>query len=391
MAIGKRVAFIQSWSGSLVLIRFQLLKALIDAGCEVIAIAGEDPDLEQKMHLLDIESRLKEIGVKLLPLKIDRSGTNPVRDIGTLLDLRRTLKSLKPDIVFTNTAKPVVYGTLAAKWAGVPKCYAMISGLGYAFGEAKGKGQVVNRILKGLYRQALNRNDAVFFQNPDDLEFFVQQGLVKDREKAVRIAGSGVDVDHFDAELPKAEFPSFLVIARPLKEKGLYEYAEATKMLKAKYPKLRCSWAGIIDSNPSSIPQETLDEWHRSGILEYLGSSGDVRPFIESHTVNVLASYYREGVPRSLLEAMSMSRPLITTDSPGCREAVEDGQNGFLIPPRDAGALAEAMEKFILDPNLIRRMGWRSREMALETFDVRKVNETILRTMGLNHKKRSCV
>jgi glycosyltransferase involved in cell wall biosynthesis len=391
MAQGKRVVFIQSWTGSFVLIRFQMLKALVDAGCEVIAIAGKDETLEKAMHLTDIEGRMESIGVKVRHLTIDRTGTNPLRDFGTFVELRRTLRSLKPDIVFTNTAKPVVYGTLAAKLAGVSTCYAMISGLGYAFGEAKGKGQVVNRILKGLYRQALNRNDAVFFQNPDDLEFFVREGLVKDRRKAVRIAGSGVDVDHFEAELPKAEFPSFLVIARPLKEKGLYEYAEAAKKLKAKYPNLRCSWAGIIDTNPSCIPQETLNEWHDQGILEYLGSSGDVRPFIESHTVNVLASYYREGVPRSLLEAMSMSRPLITTDSPGCREAVEHGENGFLIPPRDSDALADAMEKFILDPNLIPRMGWRSREMALETFDVRKVNETILRTMGFDVKKHSGV
>ncbi len=377
---GRHLVAVHSWDGAFVLLRLSMLKEFVARGWRVTALGGRDPELERSMQMEDIGEKLAEAGIELRHMGLERAGANPLQDLGTLRELRRAFKELKPDAVLTNTVKPVIYGSIAARQAGVPKVYSMISGLGYAFGDG-GSHRLVTRVVKGLYGYALKRNDAVFFQNPDDRALFLKEGLMRDPEKAVLIGGSGVDVDRFDAEPPPPVRPSFLVIARPLKEKGLYEYAEAARMLKAKYPDVLFNWAGILDHNPSCIPDETLKAWEDEGILHYLGSSKDVRPFILGAQVSVLASYYREGVPRSLLESMAMSRPLITTDSPGCRETVIDGENGFLVPPRDAKALAEAMEKFIQNPALIPKMGWRSREIALERFDVRKVNQIILRTM----------
>jgi glycosyltransferase involved in cell wall biosynthesis len=289
---------------------------------------------------------------------------------------------LKPDLFLGYTIKPVVYGSLAAAHAGVPGIYSMITGLGSAFSGSGIKAALIRRLVIFLYRRALRHNARVFFQNPDDIALFSRMGILKAGEQAVRIPGSGVDVHEFQpAPFPKGL--SFLLIARLLREKGIAEYAEAARRIRQHHPHVRFRLAGWLDENPDSIREDELQAWVDEGTLEYLGRLDDVRPALADSSVFVLPSYYREGIPRTLLEALAMGRPIITTDMPGCRLTVKDGENGYLAAARDAHALAEAMERFIEQPEMIAKMGVASRSLAETQFDVHIVNKIILKSMGL--------
>jgi lipopolysaccharide/colanic/teichoic acid biosynthesis glycosyltransferase len=200
----------------------------------------------------------------------------------------------------------------------------------------------------------------------------------------VRVPGSGVDTADYPHVPPPAGAPVFLVVARLMRDKGHYEFVEAAQRLKTRWPQARFQILGPFDANPASIDARDLEAWKKEGVVEYLGETDDVRPFLARSSVFVLPSYHREGLPRSILEAMSTGRAIITTDMPGCRETVEHGVNGFITPPKDASALADAMERFLTDPSLIESMGAASRARALSTFDVRIVNAILLNTMGLD-------
>ena len=340
---------------------------------------GEDPD---------VASSLREMGITYRPVSMERTGMNPARDIRSCLDLAAVLRGLQPDVVFSYTIKPVIYGSLAARLAKVPEVYSMITGLGYAFIGQEFKQKLVNRIVRTLYRVALSHNRRVFFQNSDDLEVFVSLKLIPETGRAVVVNGSGVDLDYY-ADAPLSDAPVFLLVARLLRDKGIVEYAEAARRLKLRHPKAVFQILGPYDSNPAAISRPQMEAWERDGVLEYLGETDDVRPFLRRCTVYVLPSY-REGTPRSVLEAMAMGRPVVTTDAPGCRETVRDGENGFLVPVKDVEMLAQAMERFLVQPELIRSMGKRSREIAEEKYDVRKVNAVILRAMGLGRDGGEC-
>jgi glycosyltransferase involved in cell wall biosynthesis len=298
--------------------------------------------------------------------------------------LVKLLRRLRPDIVLAYTIKPVIYGSLACRLTGVQRCYSMITGLGYAFMGGVGLRQrLVGKLAPLLYRTALAGNAGVFFQNRDDLALFVNTGLLRAQHKALVINGSGVDTDYFrPAPLPAGPV-AFLLIARLLKDKGISEYAAAALAIKQRYPDTIFRLIGPLDPNPAAISKEQTYAWHQAGVLEYLGEAKDVRPHLASCNVYVLPSY-REGTPRTVLEAMAMGRPIITTDAPGCRETVTHGDNGFLVPVKDVGALAEAMQRFITHPEWIPRMGQRGREIAEIKYDVRKVNAAILRHMHLD-------
>jgi len=266
-------------------------------------------------------------------------------------------------------------------WQGYPGGAALIEGLGYAFVEGGVPSSLKRRLLrtglKHLYRLALARAHKVFFLNPDDLSLFTEEGLVIP-SKAVLLGGIGVDLEEWSPAPPHLAPMTFTLIARLLREKGVREFVEAARRVKARHPEVRFLLIGPLDTNPGAIGEAEVRRWVEEGLLEWVPWTDDVRPYLRRTSVYVLPSYYREGVPRSTQEAMAMARPVITTDAPGCRETVVHGVNGFLVPPRNAEALAEAMEEFVREPGLIERMGQESRRLAEERFEMRKVNTKLI-------------
>lgn len=380
----KKFLLFSSYLPSILNFRGELIASIADLGYEIHILA---PDLEKFSEDYD---KLIDLGYHVHSVPMQRVGTNPVADIETLIAVFRLLRKIKPTYMLSYTIKPVIYGTLAASLARVPNRYALITGLGYAFQEAEegtSHRSLFKKIIKELYQRALSKASKVFFQNPDDLQLFKELRLLKTSTPAVVVNGSGVNISHFDmAPLPRdatdSNIPSFLLIARLLNDKGVVEYVEAARQIKQKYPTIEFHLVGGLFDNPAAISQQQLDDWLEEEIFVYWGKVSDVRPAISKCSVYVLPSY-REGTPRTVLEAMSMGRGIITTDAPGCRETVIDGENGFLVPIRDVDALVQAMLRFIEQPELMRKMGQRSREIVEEKYDVHKVNAHMLSEMEL--------
>ena len=371
------IAVIASYAPSLVIFRGPLLAEMVARGHTVTGYAP-DPDPQ-------LVAALAALGVQFRAYPLQRAGLNPLRDARTLAALTASLRRDRPDAALCYTIKPVIYGTLAARLAAVPRRFAMITGLGYAFTEADTgarKRRLVEWIVRALYRLALRGCHVVFFQNPDDRGEFLRLGLVREAQ-AVLVNGTGVDLDHYAPAAPVTDGPVFLLIARLLADKGIREYVAAARILKARYPQAVFRLVGPYDPNPAAIQPDEIAAWQAEGAVEYLGETRDVRPFIAACSVYVLPSFYREGTPRTVLEALAMGRPVVTTDAPGCRETVVPGANGFLVPPRDVAALAAALERFILQPGLIATMGAHSRALAVEKYDVHQVNAAMLAAMRL--------
>jgi len=371
-----KIAVIGGYAPSLVNFRGPLLKRLVGLGHDVHALAPG--------HIPDVSPQLEAMGVEYSMFPLARRGFNPIADIGSLLHLKQVLYRIRPDLVLSYTFKPVVYGSMAARmaWVGDKKrVYAMITGLGYAFTEDKGfKRRMLFNIAKGMYRSGLKSCNGVIFQNPDDEAFFQKLDVLPPDMRTTVVGGSGIDLEHFGVA-PLPDQPVFLCLSRLLKSKGVREYAEACLLLKERHPDVTFRLMGPREEGADTIPADVVAHWQNKG-LEVLDNVDDVRPEIAQATTYVLPSY-REGTPRSVLEAMSMGRAIVTTDAPGCRETVVEGQNGFLTPLKDVNALAESMEKFIVDPNLAKTMGAASRKLAEEKFDVDKVNDAILSFMEL--------
>lgn len=373
----KRVLVVAGLAGSLINFRGELLAAMIERGYDVHAAApglSRDPETVRQ---------LKSMNVTCHDVAFDRTGTNPLRDVAGLCSLFGLARRLRPNAMLCYTIKPIIYGMLAGWMAGVPLRFALITGLGYAFtGKAEGKRRRVQRLAQRLYRLALKRAHHVFFQNGDDAELFRTLGILPAGVPVTIVNGSGVNLEHFSP----CEFPSspirFLLIARLLGDKGLIEFATAAAALRQANVPAECHLVGATDQNPDAIPEDLVRDWVREGTLTWHGELSDVRPMIAQAHVYVLPSY-REGTPRTVLEAMSMGRAVITTDAPGCRETVREGENGFLVPVADAEALGAAMLRLIEQPELIERMGRKSREIAEEKYDVHKVNAAMLRAIGL--------
>jgi glycosyltransferase involved in cell wall biosynthesis len=354
--------------------RGALIKKLVDANIRVYALAPDFTDEFRKMVAM--------LGATPVDFRLARTSVNPVRDVFDMIGLAVLLRSLRPDVALGYFIKPVIYGTLAAWLARVPRRIALIEGLGYVFTPA---GLVLSwprRLLlysvSWLYRIALTRAHQVIFLNGDDVAEFVAHGLVAE-QKVVLLGGIGVDLDEWYAAPQVTKPVTFLLAARLLHEKGITEYAEAAKMVKAKHTEVRFLLLGGLDQNPGGLSQLQVEAWVNEGVLEWPGHV-DVRPWLVQASVFVLPSY-REGVPRSTQEAMAMGRAVITTDVPGCRETVVDGVNGYMVPARSASILAEAMIKFIVNPNSIKLMGLESRRLAEERFDVNKVNTRMMRIL----------
>lgn len=361
---------------SLINFRGPLIAALQARGFQVHVAA---PDLPQGDP---IRQQLQAKGVVVHNVVLQRTGTNPLVDVQTLWSLWRLMRRIRPEQVLGYTVKPVIYGSLAAWLAGVPRCFALITGLGYAF-QRQVKGGALQFLVRRLYAVALARVQCVFFQNLDDYALFHHQALIAPSARTCIVNGSGVDVAAFNVVPLVAGPPVFLLVARLLGDKGVREYAQAARRIRAMHPSVRFLLVGWIDTNPNAIAQHELDTWVSDGSLEFLGRLSDVRPAIAACTVYVLPSY-REGTPRTVLEAMAMGRAIITTDAPGCRETVVDGDNGLLVPVKSVEALETAMLRFVADPTLANRMGQRSRQIAEEKYDVHKVNAVMLAEMGLD-------
>lgn len=365
---------------SLTNFRFQLIKAMVDEGHEVIAFAPE--------YDSDVLDSLQSIGVRFIQTPMSRTGLNPFNDLHTLFSLCRHLHKLKPDVVLPYTMKPIVYGCLAARIVGVPHRFALFTGLGHVFaGETPTPSMaLVRQISVWLYRAALTGVERIFVYNDADAQDICKHRMLMDNSIIKFVPGSGVDLDHFArAKFPKGEL-KFLLIARLLRDKGIFEYARAARHLRQKHANIRFQLLGPFEPHSSSLNKKDIDDLEREGVLEYLGETRDVRPFLSACNVFVLPTYYREGIPRSILEAMAIGRAIITTDTSGCRETVVENENGFLVPPRDHTKLAEAMERFIIDPGLAKTMGQRSHQLARERFDVHAVNRLLLESMNLIRK-----
>ena len=367
-----KVMIIAGFDQSLVLFRRELIESWLQAGSEVVAAAPG----------LSVEKELEQMGASYREIPLERTGLNPLKDLRLLLYLVGLIRRERPQALFLYTIKPVIYGSLAAAlgWRRA-RVFAMITGLGYAFIEGAGSG-LLKRLVIFLYRLALGNCEKVFFQNPDDLALFKELKIVKP-EKAVRVNGSGVNTAYFEFKPLPSGNTVFLIIARLLKEKGIIEFVEAARQVKELYPEAVFSLIGWdLGSSPSALGRDDLDRWQNEGLIEVYGETEDVRPYLADAHVYVLPSY-REGTPRTVLEAMATGRAVITTDVPGCRETVVDGLNGLLVPVRDSKALAKAMERFIAEPGLAEKMGRESRKLAEEKFDVHQVNAKINRVMGI--------
>ena len=277
-------------------------------------------------------------------------------------------------------AKTVIYGALAAKCLGIKEIYPYIGGIGSIFLSDTLKIRILRFIMVNEYKVALRKCPKIFFENCDDVAVFRENRLVSD-EQVVVLNGIGVNIDEFGM-MPQPEQVSFLCVSRLIRDKGVYEYLEASRIVKRRYPDTRCLLVGPFDANPSAITAEELQAFIDDGTIEFFGEQNDIRPYMMQASVFVLPSY-REGTPKSILEAMACGRAVITTNAPGCRERVIEGVNGYLVPVHDAGAVAERMISFIEDPEQIKAMAEAGRSMAEEKYDVMKINGTMGRAMGI--------
>ncbi|EIU7855009.1 glycosyltransferase family 4 protein [Vibrio parahaemolyticus] len=361
---------------SLVNFRGELLLALSKRCSSVFALASGASAKESEA--------INNLSVKYSDYIVSRNGLNPATDIVTLIVLGLFFKKNKPDLVLAYTIKPIIWGGLAARFTNVKSFYAMVTGLGYAFQKGGLAKSLLNTLVKFLYRSALKKSKGVIFQNRDNMQVFIDEGIVP-KEKCFLVNGSGVDLSHYNLS-PLPSTPHFLLIARLLGDKGIREYAQAAKLVKQKYPEAVFELVGPEDPSPDGIKLDEVHQWTESGAIKYSGATTDVRPFIENCAIYVLPSYH-EGMPRTVLEAMAMGRPILTTDVPGCRETVIDGENGWLVEKANEEQLAEKMIWFIENQDKWQEMGKSSHDMAYEKFDVHKVNAEILKIMGLSNEK----
>lgn len=372
----KRFLMIAGLAESLLHFRGALIAALQERGLEVHVTA---PGLASGSA---VRAKLEARGLAVHDIPLQRAGRNPLADLRSLWALWLLIRRVQPQYVLAYTIKPVIYGTLAAWGARVPKRFALITGLGYAL-QGDDDRRALRSLVHRLYGIAVAKAHVVFFQNPDNERLFRQWGLLAARTRSCVVNGSGVELRHFAVQPLPAGGPHFLLIARLLGDKGVREYVQAAQAVRAQHPEVRFAIAGAIDSeNPDAIAQEELDAWVTEGSVDYLGWLTDVRSAIAECGVYVLPSYH-EGTPRTVLEAMAVGRAIITTDAPGCRETVVDGDNGFLVPVRSTNALIDAMMRFVRDPRLMQSMGGRSRAIAEDKYDVNKVNAIMLHQMGI--------
>lgn len=372
-----KVTLLHTNSQYLVGMRLPFLRALVSAGHEVTAMA---PDLSARTARI-----LVDAGVHPEEYSVAATGLNPLRDLIDLYRLWRRFRRDRPDVLVLNNAKPVALGSLAAKLARVPRCFALVGGLGYAFTDdgrpLSLKKRVARAALSGFYRIGFRLCDGVVFQNPDDVAQMTQWGICPPSKISV-VRGSGVPLDRYQPSCSPPEGVTFVMISRLVAEKGVREFIEAARVVKGKLPFARFLLAGGFSDNPSALTKDEVDRIRGDGVVEILGQCGDIPSLLRGSSVFVLPSY-REGVPRSTLEAMACGLPIVTTDAPGCRETVMEGENGFLVPVRNIEELAQAMTTLGSDSALRLRMGRRSRALAEDSFGIDFINIQLMDIFGI--------
>jgi len=353
----KTIAICSNTSWFLYNFRVGLMRALEQEGYNIVLIAPRD----------NYSDRLKEFGYRYYNIDIDNKGTNPINDIKLSYNFCKLFKYIKPDIILIFTIKPNIYGSIVSRMLNIPTIN-VVTGLGTVFLNKN----ISSKIAKLLYKIAFSKN-YIIFENNDDANEFLKRRLIKKRQVVI-VSGSGINTEYFRPSSNSSRKDSkelvFLLIARLIKDKGIIEYIEAIKYIRHKYPNVKFKILGsYYFGNPSSISKEEIESWVEQGLIEYLGYTDNVLEEIEKADCIVLPSY-REGLSRVLLEAGSMVKPIITTNVPGCRDVVDDGANGYLVPPKDSQALALAMEKIIsLSPQERRQMGIRGRLKIIKEFD----------------------
>lgn len=388
-----KVLVLTADANTLIYHRGDLIRDFAAHGCEVVTSAAEDYEHVQKF--------VGSLGGRHVPVRMVRSRVNLLRDWVTWTDMFRLFRRERPDALFAYTIKSVVYGCVVARLAGVPRVYALLPGLGFTFVKPETlKQAVVQWISRLLHRFALRRADVIFMQNRDDVRLFTEMRMLPEGVPVHVTAGSGVNLEdypHVPQEGdtgPAAGRLRFVLVSRLLISKGVRVFAEAARRIKARWPQAEFHLVGPFDPNPNRVGEAEVEEWVKEGTLVHHGMVRDVAGLLRSMHVFCLPTWYREGVPHATLEALSTGRAVITTDSVGARECVaaphvetgvlKRGANGFLCPPRDVDAVAEAMRFFIENPGRVISMGRASRRLAEEVFDVRLVNRIILDAMNLS-------
>lgn len=341
--------------------RSGLVKALVEHGYEVMVMARDD----------EYSPRLTDLGCRFIGVNMDNNGTSPSRDLALLVKYWKVLRSLRPLVYLGYTIKPNVYGSLAANRLGIP-VINNIAGLGTTFINST----ILTCLVKQLYRLSLRRSNKIFFHNSDDRNLFIHAGIIQPEITDV-LPGSGIDLLHFhpiQLQPMKKRCFRFLLISRMLRDKGVEEFAEAAEIVRRNIPTVQFQLLGSIDvKNSNSISRDRILSWEKSGLIQYLNNTDDVRPYLENADCIVLPSY-REGVPHSLLEAAAMARPIIATNVVGCKDIVDDNINGFLCKVKNGPDLAEKMIKMIrLTPEQRLEMGARGRKKVAFQFDEKLV------------------
>lgn len=363
------IALVTNTAWSMFNFRNNLIKNLIRKNIKVTIIAPED----------EYSEKLREMGCETIEICISAKGKNPKDEVKLLHSLFKIYKKIKPDFIIHYTIKPNIYGSISAHLANIP-CISITTGLGYTFT----KNNYVSRIARKLYQLAFRFPQEVWFLNEDDRKTFLSYELVK-KENAVLLYSEGVDLQHF-APHPKPQPDDkirFLLIARMLWDKGIGEYIEAARIVRRQYPHAVFQLLGACGvPNPSVIGREQIATWEQEGVIEYLGTTDDVRPLIAQADCIVLPSFYREGIPRTLMEAAAMAKPLITTDNVGCRDVVRDGETGFMCPVKDAQALVACCIRMLELPAAEREaIGQAGRSFMAEVFDEQKVIAQYMATL----------
>lgn len=357
--------------------RRELLEAVASRGHRVTVVSPEPTAVMQ--------GPLAELGGSYREWPVNRTGIDPTDDLRSANHLRSILRAERPDVVLAYQIKAVLIAPLAAKLARVERVVTLVNGLGAVFDD-HGFGLTWKaKLARFAYGLSLRNVDEVVFQNTDDPALLRSSGLLSPRARWRVVPGTGVDLTKLTPRPPHLDPPTFTLISRLLVSKGIRELVAAARLVRARFPRARFRLVGQLEAegHPDGVRRAELDGWVAEGLIDYAGFSDDIAGVLASTTVFVLPSYYREGVPRTNLEALAVGRPIVTTDWVGCRETVEEGVNGFLVAPKDPAALADRMERYLRDPALVARHGQASRALAERRFDICKVNERMLDALRL--------